>query len=68
LRPVRSDAAPAVSTKVDAATTAAGRLAAADADAADLAGYQTPATAFDPEFVLNLDGVEGFFDEELPAE
>jgi short subunit dehydrogenase-like uncharacterized protein len=49
---------------VDAATTAAERLEAE----ADLSGYQTPATAFDPEFVLELDGVEGFFDEELPAE
>jgi short subunit dehydrogenase-like uncharacterized protein len=53
---------------VDAATTAAGRLAAADADAADLAGYQTPATAFDPEFVLELDGVEGFLDDGSPGE
>jgi len=39
---------------VDAATTAAQRLLADDYD-----GYQTPATAFTPEFVLNLEGVEG---------
>ncbi|PSP37838.1 saccharopine dehydrogenase [Halobacteriales archaeon QH_2_66_30] len=45
---------------VDAATTAAGRLENADAD---LTGYHTPATAFDPEFVLELDDVEGFFDD-----
>jgi len=45
---------------VDAATTAASRLADEDAD---LTGYHTPATAFDPEFVLELDDVEGFFDE-----
>ncbi|QGN06062.1 saccharopine dehydrogenase [Halorhabdus sp. CBA1104] len=44
---------------VDAATTALERI---DADA-DLAGYQTPATAFGPEYVLNLDGVAGFVDE-----
>jgi len=49
---------------VDAATTAAERLTDADAD---LTGYHTPATAFDPEFVLELDGVEGFFDE-VPEE
>ena len=49
---------------VDAATSAAARLE----EGGDRVGYQTPATAFDPEFVLNLDGVEGFFDEELPAE
>jgi len=47
---------------VDAATTAAGRVL----DGADIVGYQTPATAFDPEFVLELDGVEGFFDESFP--
>jgi len=47
---------------VDAATTAAAR-----ADAGEVsAGYQTPTTAFGPDFVLDLDGVEGFFDEELP--
>ena len=50
---------------VDAATTAVQRVAAADGD---LTGYQTPSTAFDPEFVLDLDGVEGFFDGELPQE
>lgn len=26
-------------------------------------GYQTPSTAFGPDYVLELDGVEGFFDE-----
>jgi len=46
---------------VDAATTAAGRL---DTDARP--GYHTPASAFDPGFVLELDGVEGFFDEAFP--
>jgi short subunit dehydrogenase-like uncharacterized protein len=48
---------------VDAATTAAQRL---DADADPPTGYHTPASAFDPEFVLDLDGVEGFHDEEEP--
>lgn len=43
---------------VDAATTAAERVAA-DAPV----GFETPAAAFTPEFVLELDGVEGFFDE-----
>jgi short subunit dehydrogenase-like uncharacterized protein len=47
---------------VDAATTAARRLDDEDAPT----GYHTPASAFDPEFVLGLDGVEGFLDEELP--
>lgn len=42
---------------VDAATTAAQR--ALDED---LVGFETPAAAFTPEFVLELDGVEGFFD------
>jgi len=46
---------------VDAATTAATRL-----DGADISGFHTPASAFDPGFVLELDGVEGFFDEEFP--
>ena len=46
---------------VDAATTAAARL-----DAGAPTGYQTPASAFDPNFVLELDGVEGFFDDSLP--
>jgi len=47
---------------VDAATTAAARLDDPDAPT----GYHTPASAFDPNFVLELDGVEGFFDEEFP--
>ncbi|CAI49147.1 probable oxidoreductase (homolog to saccharopine dehydrogenase) [Natronomonas pharaonis DSM 2160] len=41
---------------VDAATTAAARILD-DAPA----GFETPAAAFTPEFVLALDGVEGFF-------
>ena len=45
---------------VDAATTAAGRL---ESDDVNLTGYHTPATAFDPEFVLELHDVEGFFDD-----
>jgi short subunit dehydrogenase-like uncharacterized protein len=45
---------------VDAATTAVSRLDGDDAPT----GYHTPASAFDPEFVLELDGVEGFFDED----
>jgi short subunit dehydrogenase-like uncharacterized protein len=45
---------------VDAATTAAERFETADDPPT---GYQTPTTAFDPAFVLGLDGVEGFFDE-----
>jgi len=44
---------------VDAATTAVSRLA--DSDQVPT-GYQTPASAFDPDFVRQLDGVEGFFD------
>ena len=46
---------------VDAATTATTRL-----DGAELSGFHTPASAFDPNFVLELDGVEGFFDEAFP--
>jgi len=49
---------------VDAATTAAQRL---DDESAPT-GYHTPASAFDPEFVLELDGVEGFHDEEGSTE
>lgn len=45
---------------VAAATTAVARLD--DTDQIPT-GYQTPATAFDPEFVCDLDDVEGFFDE-----
>ena len=48
---------------VDAAVTAAERVLAGDAGA----GFRTPAGAFGPEFVLELDGVEGFFDEGRPA-
>ena len=51
---------------VDAATTAAQRILDSDAgDGGDgpTVGYQTPATAFGSEFVLELDGVDGFFDE-----
>jgi short subunit dehydrogenase-like uncharacterized protein len=43
---------------VDAATTAARRLLDDE-----YAGFQTPAAAFTPEFVLDLNGVEGFVDE-----
>lgn len=47
---------------VDAATTAIERL---DEEGAP-PGFHTPASTFDPEFVLELDGVEGFFDESVP--
>lgn len=47
---------------VDAATTATQRVADADST-----GFQTPAAAFDTDFVLGLDGVEGFFDEGFPS-
>ncbi len=43
---------------VDAATTAAARVLEDPP-----IGFETPAAAFTPEFVLDLDGVEGFFDE-----
>jgi short subunit dehydrogenase-like uncharacterized protein len=43
---------------VDAATTAAERVLDESPT-----GFETPAAAFTPEFVLDLDGVEGFFDE-----
>jgi short subunit dehydrogenase-like uncharacterized protein len=49
---------------VDAATTAAARLNDAGSPPT---GYHTPASAFDPEFVLELDDVEGFLDEEGAA-
>lgn len=45
---------------VDAAVTATERVLAGDADS----GFQTAAGAFGPEFVFELDGVEGFEDEE----
>jgi short subunit dehydrogenase-like uncharacterized protein len=47
---------------VDAATTAIERFEAG----AVPTGYHTPAAAFDPDFVLELDAVEGFADD--PAE
>ena len=47
---------------VDAAVTATER--ALDGDAG--AGFHTPAGAFGPAFVFDLDGVEGFFDEAHP--
>lgn len=47
---------------VDAAVTIAERVLDGDADD----GYQTPAGAFGPEFVLDRDNVDGFFDEKLP--
>lgn len=43
---------------VDAAVTTAQRVLAGDTGD----GYRTPAGAFGPEFVLGLDGVEGFID------
>ncbi|APX97494.1 saccharopine dehydrogenase family protein [Natronorubrum daqingense] len=46
----------------DAAVTVTERVLAGDA--AD--GFQTPAGAFGPEFVLDLEGVKGFFDESTP--
>jgi short subunit dehydrogenase-like uncharacterized protein len=49
---------------VDSATTAAERIEAGDAPI----GYQTPSTAFDPDYILELDGVEGFFDDIRPEE
>ncbi|MEF8780192.1 MAG: saccharopine dehydrogenase NADP-binding domain-containing protein [Haloferacaceae archaeon] len=49
---------------VDAATTAAERVIEDDASGeGPPAGYRTPATAFGAEFVLELDGVEGYVDE-----
>ncbi|WEL22242.1 saccharopine dehydrogenase NADP-binding domain-containing protein [Halorhabdus sp. BNX81] len=44
---------------VEAATTAVERVEAGS----DITGYQTPAAAFGPDYVLDLDGVEGFLDE-----
>jgi short subunit dehydrogenase-like uncharacterized protein len=49
---------------VDAAVTTAQRVL--DGDAGD--GFRTPASAFGPEFVFELDDVEGFFDEERPKQ
>jgi short subunit dehydrogenase-like uncharacterized protein len=45
---------------IDSATTALQRLAAMDERPT---GFETPAVAFDADFVLGLDGVEGFHDE-----
>ncbi|WP_306054386.1 saccharopine dehydrogenase family protein [Natronococcus wangiae] len=47
---------------VNAAVATAERVLAGDADS----GFQTPAGAFGADFVLELDGVEGFFDESAP--
>jgi short subunit dehydrogenase-like uncharacterized protein len=47
---------------VDSATTALQRLDEMDEVPA---GFETPAVMFDSDFVLDLDGVEGFHDEEL---
>ncbi|RKD95002.1 saccharopine dehydrogenase family protein [Halopiger aswanensis] len=47
---------------VDAALAATERVLEGDADD----GFRTPAGAFGPEFVLALEGVEGFFDESKP--
>lgn len=44
---------------VDAATTAVSRFEAGDVST----GYHTPAAAFGPGFVLDLDAVEGFVDD-----
>ena len=46
----------------DAAVTVTERVLAGDAED----GFQTPAGAFGPEFVFELEGVEGFFDESTP--
>lgn len=46
---------------VDSATTALERL---EANEKPPTGYHTPASAFDPEFVLELDDVDGFFDDD----
>jgi short subunit dehydrogenase-like uncharacterized protein len=43
---------------IDSAMTAARRVLDGE-----YAGFHTPAAAFTPEFVLDLDGVEGFLDE-----
>ena len=48
---------------VDAATTAIERLEDEDVPS----GFHTPASTFTPEFVLELDGVEGFFDNGFPT-
>jgi short subunit dehydrogenase-like uncharacterized protein len=47
---------------VDAAVTALEHVSQTD-----LTGYQTPASAFGPSFVLGLEGVDGFYDEKLPT-
>jgi short subunit dehydrogenase-like uncharacterized protein len=45
---------------VDATTTAVQRL---ETGSESRSGFETPAAAFGAEFVLELDGVEGFFDD-----
>lgn len=50
---------------VDATTTAIERL---DAMEELPVGFQTPAAAFDSDFVLSLDGVEGFLDDSPRSE
>ncbi|APW98514.1 saccharopine dehydrogenase [Halobiforma lacisalsi AJ5] len=47
---------------VDAAVTAVERVLEGDVDP----GFRTPGGAFGPEFVLELEGVDGFFDESTP--
>ncbi|WP_049926982.1 saccharopine dehydrogenase family protein [Halopiger goleimassiliensis] len=47
---------------VDAAVTAVERVLETDLEP----GFRTPAGAFGPEFVLDLEGVAGFFDEGTP--
>lgn len=47
---------------VDAAVAATERVLADEPDP----GFRTPADAFGPEFVLDLKGVKGFFDETTP--
>ncbi|MFC6769720.1 saccharopine dehydrogenase, partial [Natrinema soli] len=48
----------------DGAVTVAERVLEGDVED----GFQTPAGAFGPEFVFELDGVDGFFDESTPDE
>lgn len=48
---------------VDGAVTTAERVLDGDAEP----GFQTPAGAFGADFVFELEGVEGFFDESMPA-
>lgn len=48
-----------------AATEAMHRIANQNGDSSVI-GFQTPSSAFGNEFVLEFDGVEGFFDEDVP--